>query len=94
MGDTDDRTGAVVYKQAIRAAPSSGDKYYNPPDWQVRPYNGPGPISIGGSIGKTAFQGAVAHVALWNRLLMDNEVERIWAEGLAELRRTPMYRPY
>jgi hypothetical protein len=31
--------------------------------------NGTGRIAIGGSIDKTAFRGAVAHVALWNRLL-------------------------
>jgi hypothetical protein len=94
VDDTNESTGAIFYKQEIQAIRSPGDKYNNPPQWKVRPYNGTGPIAIGGSIDKTAFRGAVAHVALWNRLLTAAEIERIWSEGLAELRLTPMYQPY
>ena len=85
IDDVDDSTGAVLYKQAVQAVRSPGDKYNNPPSWNVHPFGGTGRIAIGGSIGKTAFRGAIAHVAIWNRLLTNNEVDRIWSEGLAEL---------
>jgi hypothetical protein len=94
VDDTSKLTGAVFYKQAIQAIRSPGDKYNNPPHWNVRPHHSPGRIAIGGSIDKTAFRGAVAHVALWNRLLTATEIEGIWSAGLTELRLTPMYRPY
>ena len=88
-------TGAVFYKQAIEAARTGGDKYNNPDgQWHVQPHNGPGEIAIGGSIGKTAFRGSIAHVALWNRLLNAEEIDRIWNAGLAKLRETAMYQPY
>lgn len=85
--DTSQSTGAILYKQGIQAIRSTGDKYNNPPDWKVRPHNSTGRIAIGGSINKTAFRGAVAHVALWNRLLSHNEIVAIWSEGIAELGR-------
>ena len=77
--------GAVLYKQGVMAARSPGDKYNNPSDWNVRPQHGPGVITLGGSIGKTAFCGANGHVAVWNRLLGPDEVARMFAAGQAEL---------
>lgn len=91
---TSESTGVLFFKQGVQAVRSSGDKYNNPPEWNVIPHNGTGEIAIGGSIDKTAFRGSVAHVALWNRLLDANEIEHIWRAGLAELRLTPMYRRY
>jgi hypothetical protein len=94
IDDTSQLTGAILYKQAIQAIRSPGDKYNNPPSWNVHPHHSSGPIAIGGSIDKTAFRGAVAHVALWDRLLTVTEIEGIWSAGQAELRVTPMYGPY
>lgn len=94
IDDTNLSTGAIFYKQGIQAIRSTGDKYNNPPthptdptelSWNVRPHNSTGRIAIGGSINKTAFRGAIAHVALWNRLLSHNEIVAIWSEGMAEL---------
>lgn len=77
--------GAILYKQAVMAQRSPGDKYNNPPNWTIRPRPGPGVITLGGSIGKTAFCGAIGHVALWNRLVTADEVTAIFTAGQAEL---------
>ena len=90
IDETNQSTGAILYKQGIQAVRSPGDKYNNPPDWRVRPHNSAGKIAIGGSINKTAFRGSVAHVALWNRLLSQNEIVSIWSAGLAELGQMPV----
>ena len=77
--------GATLYKQGVMAERSPGDKYNNPPEWNVHPQHGPGVITLGGSIGKTAFCGAIGHVAVWNRLLAADEVAGMFAAGQAEL---------
>ena len=41
------------------------------------------------ALGRVVDRGAVAHVAIWNRLLTSDEVDRIWSEGLAELGLSP-----
>ncbi len=82
---TEQSRGAILYKQGEMAKRSPGDKYNNPPKWNVQPRHGPGVITLGGSIGKTAFCGAIAHVALWNRLLTAAEVASVFAAGQAEL---------
>lgn len=82
---TERRRGAILYKQAVMARRSPGDKYNNPPAWNVRPRHGPGVITLGGSTRKTAFCGALGHVALWNRLLASEEIARIFTAGQAEL---------
>ncbi len=83
---TEQCRGALFYKQGALAARSpTGDKYNNPPEWNVRPHNGPGVITLGGSIGKTAFCGAMGHVSIWNRLLNEAEVASMLAAGQAEL---------
>lgn len=91
IDETEECHGAIFYKQGVQAKRSSGDKYNHPnpdpnsPSWNVRPQHGPGVITIGGAVGKTAFCGAVGHVALWNRLLTDAEVTDIFAAGRDEL---------
>lgn len=85
----DQSTGAIVYKQAIQARRTPGDKYNNPPQWNVQPHHSDGEIAIGGSIDKTAFHGSVAHVALWNRLLSTDEIQQIYQAGRAELAQSP-----
>lgn len=77
--------GTLLYKQGVLAERSPGDKYNNPKEWNVRPWSGTGEITVGGSIGKTAFCGAIGHLALWNRLLTADEVADMFAAGQAEL---------
>jgi hypothetical protein len=82
---TEQCRGAILYKQAVMAKRSPGDQYNNPPWWNIRPRSGQGVITLGGSIGKTAFCGAMAHVAVWNKLLTADEVVTIFTAGQAEL---------
>ncbi len=77
--------GTRFYKQGVIAKRSSGDKYNNPPHWNIQPQHGPGVITLGGSLEKTAFCGGIAHVAIWNRLLASEEIAQIFAAGTAEL---------
>lgn len=77
--------GSILFKQGEMAVRSPGDKFNNPPDWNVQPQHGRGVITLGGSICKTAFCGAIGHVAIWNRLLAANEVVAMFAAGQAEL---------
>jgi hypothetical protein len=42
----------------------------------------------------TGFKGALAHVAIWNRLLSAAEITSIWTEGANDLSITPMYHSY
>jgi hypothetical protein len=82
---TEQCRGAILYKQGVMAWRSPGDKYNNPPQWNVQPRQGPGVLTLGGSIGKTAFCGAIGHVVLWNRLLKPDEIAGLFKAGQAEL---------
>ena len=42
----------------------------------------------------TGFKGALAHVAIWNRLLSAAEIASIWTAGANDLGNTPMYHSY
>jgi hypothetical protein len=90
ISNTDLTTGCVFWKQGIRAARSPGDKYGL---YYVHPQHGSGPITIGGS-DVFGFKGAIAHVAIWNRLLSPAEITALWTAGQSELRSTQMYHSY
>jgi len=85
INSCENATNAIFHKQAVMAERSNGDKYNNLPDWQVRPHSSTGDIAIGGSIGKTAFWGSIAHVAMRDRLITADEVGRIFTVGANEL---------
>jgi hypothetical protein len=57
---------------------------------KVHPQHGSGPITVGGTQ-TTAFKGAIAHLALWNRLLSPAEIASIWTAGANDLRDAAMY---
>ena len=82
----DQTTGAILWKQDVRANRVPQDKYEYP-DFQVHPQAGSGPVSVGGTA-KTGFNGAIAHLALWNRLLSQDEIDSIWTQGSADLQAT------
>jgi hypothetical protein len=42
----------------------------------------------------TGFKGAIAHFAIWNRLLSSTETASIWTAGATDLRDTPMFHSY
>jgi len=86
----DQTTGCILWKQGVQAERVSADKYGH---YQVRPQHGPGPITIGG-MQTTGFTGAIAHVAIWDRLLLPAEIASIWAAGVNDLRATAMYHSY
>ena len=90
ISDTDKGSGCLLFKQGVQAARTPGDKYES---FHVHPEHGAGPISIGGS-SSSGFKGAIAHVAIWNRLLSPTEIDALWTAGQGELLSTPMYHSY
>jgi hypothetical protein len=87
---TDLSTGCILWKQAIEAKREAADKYG---DFNVHPQDGSGPITVGGTQ-TTGYKGAIAHLAIWNRLLSASEIASIWTAGADDLRNTAMYHSY
>jgi hypothetical protein len=85
-------TGCILYKQNVAAKRVPQDKYEYQ-SFHVHPQAGAGPVCVGGTH-NTGFKGSIAHLAIWNRLLSQEEIASIWAEGNAELRATPMYHSF
>jgi hypothetical protein len=85
-------TGSILWKKNIEAKRIPQDKYEYVA-FHVHPQAGAGRLSIGGTQ-DTGFKGSIAHLAIWNRLLAQDEIGSIWAEGDAELRATPMYHSF
>jgi len=83
IGADDQTTGCILWKQDVEAKRIKQDKYEYP-EFQVQPKVGSGPLSVGGTA-KTGFNGAVAHLAIWNRLLPQDEIDSIWTQGAADL---------
>jgi hypothetical protein len=83
----DQTTGCILWKQDVEAKRIPQDKYEYP-EFQVQPQAGPGPLSVGGTA-ETGFNGAIAHLAVWNRLLSQDEIDSIWTQGAADLQATP-----
>jgi hypothetical protein len=90
ISDADRTTGCVLWKQGVQAERVAADKYF---DYGVHPQNGAGPITVGG-MQTTGFRGAIAHFAIWNRLLSAAEVALVWTSGANDLRATAMYHSY
>jgi hypothetical protein len=86
----DGTTGCVLWKQDVQAARVPADKYAA---YQVHPQHGSGPITVGG-MQTSGFKGAIAHLAIWNRLLSAGEIGAIWTAGVTDLRDTAMYHSY
>ena len=83
----DQTTGSILWKQDVEAKRIPQDKYeYS--QFQVQPQAGSGPLSVGGTA-ETGFNGAIAHLAIWNRLLSQGEIDSIWTQGSADLQSTP-----
>jgi Concanavalin A-like lectin/glucanases superfamily len=87
---TNGTTGCVLWKQDVQAARVAADKYAA---YHVHPQHGAGPISVGG-MQTSGFKGAIAHLAIWNRLLSADEVGSIWTAGATDLRDTAMFHSY
>jgi hypothetical protein len=87
---TDQTTGCILWKQGVQARRVAADKYF---DYQVHPQHGSGPITVGG-MQTSGFKGALAHIAIWNRLLSADEIASIWTTGANDLSNTPMYHSY
>jgi len=90
ISPTDLSTGCALWKQAVEAKRETPDKYG---DFGVHPQNGSGLITVGGSQ-ETGLQGAVAHLAIWNRLLSGDEIASIWTAGASDLRTCVMYHSF
>ena len=90
ISPADRSTGCVLWKQAVQAKRVAPDKYF---DFGVHPRHGAGAITVGGTQG-TGFKGAIAHLAVWNRLLSANEIASIWNAGASDLGQTAMYHSY
>lgn len=90
ISPTDRTTGCILWKQAVQAERVAADKYGA---YHVQPRHGSGPITVGG-MQTTGFKGAIAHLAIWNRLLSAAEIASIWTAGTTDLRDTPMYHSY
>jgi hypothetical protein len=90
ISPADQTTGCILWKQGVQAQRVAADKYF---EYQVHPQHGSGPITVGG-MQTTGFKGALAHVAIWNRLLSAAEIASIWTAGANDLGNTPMYHSY
>ena len=82
LGPQDGEHGLIIWKNGVKAVRTPPDRYAA---YGIHPKPGPGILRIGGSYPKMAFQGGIAHVAIWNRLLGDDEVAMLWADGQADL---------
>lgn len=87
---TPSETGCALWKQGVAAKREKADKYG---DFGVHPKHGAGSITVGGSQ-ETGFKGAIAHVAIWNRLLTDDEIASIWNAGSGDLSASAMYHSF
>ena len=83
ISPTDLSTGCALWKQGIAAIRERADKYG---DFDVQPQHGSGSIAVGGSQ-ETGFEGAIAHLAIWTRLLSTDEIASIWSAGASDLTR-------
>jgi hypothetical protein len=90
ISSTDQTTGCILWKQGAEAKRIDPDKYAA---YQVHPQHGSGLITLGG-MQTTSFKGAIAHFAIWNRLLSADEIASMWAAGANDLRSTAMYHSY
>jgi hypothetical protein len=90
ISTTDPTTGCILWKQGVEAVRGRADKYLA---FNVHPQDGSGPLTVGGT-DKTGYKGAIAHLAVWNRLLSASEIASIWTAGTTDLRGTPMYHSY
>ena len=81
ISPSDLSTGCALWKQGVAARRELADKYG---DFGVQPQQGTGSITVGGSQ-ETGFQGAIAHLAIWNRLLSSEEIASIWSAGASDL---------
>jgi hypothetical protein len=61
--------------------------------WVFVPQHGSGSITVGGSQ-ETGFLGAIAHLAIWNRLLSNDEIASIWSAGASDLGACAMYHSF
>jgi len=90
ISTTDPSRGCILWKQAVEAVRVRADKYVA---YDVHPQDGSGPLTVGGTQ-KTAYKGAISHLAVWNRLLCASEIASIWMAGTTDLRGTAMYHSY
>jgi len=90
ISPTDLSTGCILWKQDVEARRELADKYG---DFGVQPQAGLGSIKVGGTQ-ETGFKGAIAHLAIWNRLVSADEIASIWTAGANDLRDTTMYHSY
>src|SRR5271165_6430876 len=90
ISPADQTAGCILWKQDVEARRGRGDKYG---EFGVHPQHGVGPVTVGG-MPTTGLKGAIAHVAIWNRLLLASEITAIWTAGAADLSGTAMYHSY
>jgi hypothetical protein len=87
ISPNDQTTGCILWKQDVEAKRIPQDKYEYP-EFQVMPQAANGPLSVGGTA-ETGFTGAIAHLAIWNRLLLQDEIDSMWTQGVADLQAMP-----
>jgi hypothetical protein len=90
ISSTDLSTGCALWKQGVEAKRETPDKYG---DFGVHPQQGSASITVGGSQ-ETGLQGAIAHLAIWNRLLSGDEIASIWSAGASDLSACVMYHSF
>jgi hypothetical protein len=90
ISPSDLSTGCALWKQGVAAKRELADKYG---DFGVQPQHGSGSITVGGSQ-ETGFLGAIAHLAIWNRLLSNDDIASIWSAGASDLVACAMYHSF
>jgi hypothetical protein len=90
ISPSDLSTGCSVWKQGVAAKRELADIYG---EYGVEPQHGSGSITVGGSQ-ESGFLGAIAHLAIWNRLLSNDEIASIWSAGASDLGACAMYHSF
>jgi len=90
ISPTDQTTGCIFWKQSVQAVRTDADKYAT---YGVHPQHASGSITVGG-MQTSGFKGAIAHLAIWDRLLSADEIASIWTAGNTDLSNTAMYHSY
>ena len=84
-------TGCALWKQGVAAKRELADKYG---DFGVQPQGRVRLRLRSGGRRKPASLGAIAHLAIWNLLLSNDDIASIWSAGASDLGACAMYHSF
>ena len=86
----------AIFRQAARSGNKASPRGANLPiNTAISAYShSRGPARLRSGSQETGFQGAIAHLAIWNRLLSGDEIASIWSAGAGDLGASAMYHSF